>query len=284
MEAQISSLVNMINNEVNIELAQAVTIMGNLESRILMVVTTTAIATFPVAAFFGWSIARRIIELRMDERVQERTRIAREVHDSLLQNVQGLVLKIHAAARRIPASDPTRQDIENTLDFADQVLAEGRERVRGLRSATVPAGELPAAFQQVAEESSLDRAATFKTLVEGGARELHPMIQEECYSIGREAIINALQHSKGRNIEVEIIYDSREFRLRFRDDGRGIDPEVLEKGGRDGHWGLQGMRERADRMGDPLEGMEPPRVGHRGRIDGPRVRCLPVGPSKIDGL
>jgi len=78
------------------------------------------------------------------------------------------------------------------------------------------------------------------------------MIREESYFVGREAIINALTHSDGRNVEVEIIYDSSEFRLRIRDDGRGIDPDVLEKGGRSGHWGLQGMRERADRIGAKL--------------------------------
>jgi signal transduction histidine kinase len=191
--------------------------------------------------------------MRLDERVSERTRIARELHDTLLQNVQGLILKIHAIGKRIPAADPTRQDIEKTLDYADQVLAEGRDRVRSLRSTTVSSGELPAAFQQVAEESSPNRTATFKTVVEGSIRELHPMVQEESYSIGREAIINALTHSEGRNIEVEIIYDPREFRLRIRDDGRGIDSGVLEKGGRDDHWGLQGMRERAKRIGAKLD-------------------------------
>ena len=195
----------------------------------------------------------REFNMRLDERVTERTRIARELHDSLLQNVQGLILKIHAIAKRIPTTDPTRQDIEKTLDFADQVLAEGRDRVRSLRSASVSDGDLSAAFQLVAEESSPDRTATFKAVVEGNVRALHPVVREESYSVGREAIINALTHSGGRYVEVEIIYDSQEFRLRIRDDGRGIDPGVLEKGGRADHWGLQGMRERASRIGAKLE-------------------------------
>jgi signal transduction histidine kinase len=253
MEMQTSALVNRIDREVDAEMTQAVATMGKMQSRALLIVPTTAVFTFVVAAFFGWSIARRIIELRIDERVQERTRIARELHDTLLQNVQGLMLKIDAIARRIPVADPARQDIEKTLDYADQVLAEGRDRVRSLRGATVSDGELSAAFQQVAKESSPERTAIFKTVVEGGVRELHPIVLEESYSIGREAIINAILHSDGCNVEAEIIYDSREFRLRIHDDGHGIDPDVLEKGGRADHWGLQGMRERANRIGGQLK-------------------------------
>ena len=195
----------------------------------------------------------RELNMRLDERVTERTRIARELHDTLLQNVQGLIVKFHAIAQRIPTADPTRQEIEKTLDYADQVLAEGRDRIRSLRSATVSDGDLSAAFQLVAEESLPDRTATFKIVVEGNVRELHPVVREESYSVGREAIINALTHSGGRFVEVEIIYDSQEFRLRIRDDGRGIDPDVFKKGGRADHWGLQGMRERANRIGGKLE-------------------------------
>jgi len=109
------------------------------------------------------------------------------------------------------------------------------------------------AFQRVVEEVAPDRASTFKTVVEGNVRLLHAMVREECFAIGREAIINALSHSEGLHIEVEIAYDSRQFRLRVRDDGRGIDPGILDKGGREGHWGLPGMRERASKIGAQLE-------------------------------
>ncbi len=253
METRISALVAGIDNEVNTRMTQTVADMGRLENRILLIVPTTTILTFLLAGFFGWSTARRIIELRMDERVQERTRIARELHDTLLQDVQGLILKLDAIAKRMPASDPAREEIEKTLDYADRVLAEGRDRVRNLRVYSVSDNELPAAFQRIAEELSPDRTATLKTVAEGSVRELYPTIQEECFLIGREAISNALKHSKGSNIEVEIIYDSREFRLRIRDDGLGIDAEILGKGARVNHWGLQGMRERAERIGAELE-------------------------------
>jgi ligand-binding sensor domain-containing protein/signal transduction histidine kinase len=191
--------------------------------------------------------------MRLDERISERTRIARELHDTLLQNVQGLILKMHAIGQRIPMADPTRLEIEKTLDYADQILAEGRDRVRNLRTSTIGFGQLPKAFKELVEEAAPNRSSTFKTVVEGTVLELHPIIREETYSIGREALINALTHSDAHTIEVEITYDSREFRLRIRDDGRGIGPGVLEKGGRDEHWGLQGMRERAKRIGGKLD-------------------------------
>jgi signal transduction histidine kinase len=105
------------------------------------------------------------------------------------------------------------------------------------------------------------REATVKTVVEGIVRELHPMVLEECFTIGREALINALSHSGAVHIEVEIAYDPRQFRLRVRDDGRGIDPGILEKGGRDNHWGLPGMRERASKIGGQLEFCSRPRGG-----------------------
>jgi ligand-binding sensor domain-containing protein len=190
---------------------------------------------------------------RMEVRLAERERIARDLHDTLLQNVQGLILKFHVIGQRIPTADPNRQEIEKTLDYADQVLAEGRDRVRNLRASTVGLGGLPRAFQQVVEEAAPNHSSTFKTVVEGTVLELHPMIREEAYCIGREALMNALTHSEARNIEAEITYDSRAFRLRIRDDGRGIDPDILEKGGRADHWGLQGMRERADRIGAKLD-------------------------------
>jgi PAS domain S-box-containing protein len=199
--------------------------------------------------------------MRLEERVAERERIARELHDTLLQSVQGLILKFHAVAKQIPSEQPARQAIEKTLDHADQVLAEGRVRVRNLRTTSGSLSDLPAAFQQVAEEGSQGHEATFKTVVEGSVRELHPMILEECFAIGREALINAFSHSGGPNIEVEIAYDPRQFRLRVRDDGRGIDPAILEQGGRDNHWGLQGMRERASRIGAHLELWSRPGAG-----------------------
>jgi signal transduction histidine kinase len=193
----------------------------------------------------------------------ERERIARDLHDTLLQSVQGLILKVHAGVRQIGREDPAaaRQTLERALDYADQVVSEGRDRVKNLRASAGSLTDLPAAFQRVADEMPQYREATFKTVVEGIVRELHPMVLEECFTIGREALINALSHSGAVHIEVEIAYDPRQFRLRVRDDGRGIDPGILEKGGRDNHWGLPGMRERASKIGGQLEFCSRPRSG-----------------------
>lgn len=194
----------------------------------------------------------RQVRGRMEERIEERERIARDLHDTLLQSVQGLILKFHAVSKQIPADEPARDALEKTLDHADQVLAEGRDRVRNLRTHADSLSDLPAAFQRIVEETPQGRKAIFKTVVEGRTRELHPVVLEESYFIGREAIINALTHSEGLHVEVEITYDPRQFRLRVRDDGRGIEPEILKEGGRPDHWGLQGMRERAQKIGAQL--------------------------------
>jgi PAS domain S-box-containing protein len=194
----------------------------------------------------------RQYNVRLEERVAERERIARELHDTLLQSVQGLILKFDAIAKQIPKEEVAHNALEKLLDHADRVLAEARDSVRNLRATPVSLRDLPAAFQEVVEETSKGSQATFKTVVEGAVRKLHPIVLEECFAIGREALLNAFSHSGGLRIEVEIAYDPRQFRLCVRDDGRGIDPGILEEGSRADHWGLQGMRERADKIGAQL--------------------------------
>lgn len=203
----------------------------------------------------------RQVRGRMEERLEERERIARDLHDTLLQGVQGLILKFHAVSRQMPTNTPAFEALEKTLDHADQVLAEGRDRIQNLRVNSASLSDLPAAFRSVAEETSQGGQATFKTVVEGRVRDLHPLVLEECYCIGREAIINALGHSKAQQIEAEISYDSRQFRLRIRDNGQGIDPKILEAGGRSGHWGLQGMQERSQKIGGQLRFWSRPETG-----------------------
>ena len=190
---------------------------------------------------------------RMEARLAERERIARDLHDTFLQSVHGLILKFDAATQQLPASEPARQAMEEALDRADYVIAEGRDRVKNLRNTSVLQADLPAAFTRVVEENSNDRKVTFRTVVEGRLRKLNPIVLEESYAIGREALINALTHSEGRNVEAEITYDRRQFRLRIRDDGRGINAKILEEGGRPDHFGLVGMRERAERINAQLK-------------------------------
>jgi signal transduction histidine kinase/ligand-binding sensor domain-containing protein len=189
------------------------------------------------------------IRARMEERLGERERIARELHDTLLQSVQGLILRFHAATKQIPPQEPARQSLENALDRADEVLVEGRERVHNLRAPAEWPSDLAEALRLAGQEAANGSAASFTVVVEGISRELHPLIREEIYSIGREAITNSFRHANSLHIEVDIAYEPGQLRLRVRDDGRGIDPEVLTAGGRHGHWGLQGIRERASHIG-----------------------------------
>ena len=189
---------------------------------------------------------------RMEERLAERQRIAQDLHDTLLQSVQGMILKLYALTTRIPPGDATRQKIEKALEQAGEAVKEGRDRIENLRTTVASRDNLPAALQRVAEEISPGNEMCFKMLVEGVALELHPMVLEESYYIGREALINAFRHSDGLHIEVQITYHPRQLRLRVCDDGRGIDPAILEKG-RENHWGLTGMRERAQRIGAEVQ-------------------------------
>ena len=188
-------------------------------------------------------------EIARIARIAERERIAQDLHDTLLQSVQGLIMKFSALTMRIPPEDTTRHEMEKTLSQANEVVKEGRDRIRNLRSSGASRGDLAAALKRVAEEVSPGSTTSFKMLVEGDARELHPMVLDESYYIGREALINAFRHSGGSHIEVQITYYPRQLRLRVQDDGRGIDPAVLEKRGRENHWGLPGMQERAQRIG-----------------------------------
>ena len=192
------------------------------------------------------------IRARIEERLGERERIARELHDTLLQGIQGLILRFQAVADRIPASEPARQMIEKVLDRADEVLAEGRDRVKNLRL-TAQTKTLREALTDVIKDLAVSKGVEFSVVVEGDVRNLNPLVRDEAYWIGHEALVNALHHAHAKRIEVEIAYDPSHLRLRFRDDGSGIDPKIIEAGGKPGHWGMRGMRERAAKIGAHLE-------------------------------
>ncbi|HEY5759591.1 MAG TPA: two-component regulator propeller domain-containing protein [Steroidobacter sp.] len=197
-------------------------------------------------------VSRQMHE-RLGERLAERERIARELHDTLLQGFQGLILRFQAATDRIPPQESARQIMESALERADQVLVDGRDRVRDLRSEATDGG-LADAFKQVTQEVSADSANVEFRIVElGTTRRLHPIVRDEAYWIGREALLNAFRHAQAKAVEVEVHYEPRELRINVRDDGLGIPDDVLESGGRDGRWGLTGMRERARKIHGRLE-------------------------------
>jgi ligand-binding sensor domain-containing protein len=206
------------------------------------------------------------IHARMEERLRERERIARELHDTLLQSIQGLILRFHAVTKQIPRDEPAHKLMEGVLDRADQVLGEGRDRVLNLRASVEWPSDLAEAYRQVGEESVQDASSTLDVKVEGDTRTLHPMVREEVYSIGREAIVNAFRHAQDAvHVEVVIAYELRRFHLRIVDDGPGIDAAVIQSGGREGHFGLRGMRERARQISGALEVRS--RVGEGTEVD-----------------
>jgi signal transduction histidine kinase len=185
---------------------------------------------------------------RLEERMAERERIARELHDTLLQGIQGLVLRFQVAAERIPKGEPAREMLDRALERADQVIDEGRARVKALRSPAGGVPRLPQAVARIVEQLAPADASPFRITVEGAVRELDPTVRDEVQMLAREALTNAYRHANASKIEAEITYADHGLTVRIRDDGRGIDGAVLRHG-RPGHFGVLGMRERAKKIG-----------------------------------
>ncbi len=192
------------------------------------------------------------LQRRFDIRIAERERIARELHDTLLQGFQGLLLRFQSIANLIPVADETRGSIEEALNRGDAVLAEGRQRVRELRSSP-GADDLAQSLAQAASEIINGDAPSFQLTVEGAQCALHALVGEEALRIFEEALRNAVHHADANAIEALLVYGRREFRISVRDDGIGIADAVVKSGERAGHFGLIGMRERAERIGGRLE-------------------------------
>ncbi len=195
--------------------------------------------------------------MRLEERVNERTRIARELHDTLLQSFHGLLLRFQTASELFPTRPAeAKQTLDGAIEQAAQAITEGRDAVQGLRSSTVATNDLACAITtlgtELAGSESNPNAAEFHVQVEGTPRDLHPILRDEVYRIAGEAMRNAFKHAEARRIEVEIRYDERQFRLRVRDDGKGIDAKLLNQDERPGHYGLRGMRERAKLLGGKM--------------------------------
>jgi signal transduction histidine kinase len=197
----------------------------------------------------------RQFDMRVEERIGERTRIARELHDSLLQGFQGLLFHLQAAQNMLPERpQEAKRALDGVLDQGDQALAEARNAVQDLRSASIVHDDLSEALAVTAEElAAHNPSVKFRVLVEGKPRNLDPILRDEVYRFAREALRNAYNHAHAHNIEAEVTYTDLRFVLRIRDDGTGIDAKVLFSGSRPGHWGLPGMRERAKNFGGHME-------------------------------
>ena len=195
------------------------------------------------------------ITARFDERLAERTRIARELHDTLLQGFLSASMQVHVAVDRLPPESPVKPVLSRALQVMRQVIDESRNAVRGLRPSGTTSLDLEQAFATIPQEfetgSDGEKQVEFRIITEGARKPLHPLLRDEVYRIGREAVTNAFRHARANRIDVELKYGSNQFLLRVSDDGCGIEREILVNG-LNGHWGLSGMRERADRIGAHL--------------------------------
>jgi signal transduction histidine kinase len=204
----------------------------------------------------------RQFTVALDARVNERLRIARELHDTLLQTFQGLLLRLQTALQLWP-NDDGRRVLAAGIDQAAEAITEGRDAVQGLRASATENQDLADALRALGETLAINRGGPvvpFCVEVEGRPRELHPLVRDDIFRIAGEALRNAFGHAEPTRVEVEIRYNERELRLRIRDDGKGMDAGVTRRG-RQGHFGLRGMRERAKLIGGQLAFWSRPGAG-----------------------
>jgi signal transduction histidine kinase len=222
------------------------------------------LAILVISLFVLWAAYRlRVRQLAhqfnmtMEARVSERIRIARDLHDTLLQSFQGLLLRFQSASKILPARPvEAKQRLDSALDQAAQAITEGRDAVQGLRSSAFETNDLANGITAIATELTSDSSGiespAIDVEVQGAPRNLNPIVRDEAYRIAGEALRNAFRHAQARRIAVKIRYGEGLFRLRVRDDGKGIDEKTIRQQPA-GHFGLNGMRERAEIVGGRLE-------------------------------
>jgi signal transduction histidine kinase len=216
-----------------------------------------------------WHLTATEIESRKHEeqrirqenvRLEERTRIAQELHDTLLQTFQSASLHLGAAVLRVAQDSPVKNQLDRILEIMTQGIVEGRSAIQGLRSPGSQTSDLVGSLSRIHAELKVQPDIDFRVTVTGRQEPLAREIQQEIYRICREALVNAFFHSGAKRIELELEYSDSELYVRIRDNGCGIEPRMLEKG-RDGHWGLAGMRERTTRIGGVLKISSSPAAG-----------------------
>jgi hypothetical protein len=213
----------------------------------LVCVVAAAAAIFALYGVWLFRVTNTL-KLRFEERLAERMRVAQELHDTLLQGVISASMQLDVAVDQMPADSPAQPALRHILQIMGQVIEEGRNTLRGLRSSTESDRNMELAFVRIPKELGFDHKTAYRVVVEGTPNPLQPIVHDEIYSIGREALVNAFRHSGASSIEVQLEYAPDGLRVLVRDNGCGIKPDLL-RSGRDGHWGLSGMRERAERIG-----------------------------------
>jgi signal transduction histidine kinase len=200
----------------------------------------------------------REIRARAEERADERIRVSRELHDTLLQGIQGLLLTFHVASEKLSADDDSKRMLEKALSTADRIIIDGRNRVNSLRSDHLTDAELIGSLENVGRDLRLDDEVQFRVTRSGIGASLHAHVADEIFSIAREALTNAFRHSAASHINLELTYGNRYFSMSCADDGRGFDSQDE---GKPGHWGLKGIFERADKLGGQLRCRSKPMQG-----------------------
>jgi signal transduction histidine kinase/ligand-binding sensor domain-containing protein len=242
--------------------AMAFTVLPAYYQTVWFRLSCCAIFVFLLWLFFQLrlrQVAARM-QTRLEERLAERERIARDLHDTLLQGFASAYMQLDVANDRLPPDSPAKPLVQRVLDLMKQVSEEGRAAIRSLRSPDSEGNDLEQVLARVQEEFAAQSSADFRIIVEGKVRALHPVIRDEVCRIAREAIINAFRHANASSIEVEIEYAVSTLGITVRDNGSGIDAKLLQTG-REGHWGLSNMRERAEKIGARLNVLSRPGAG-----------------------
>jgi PAS domain S-box-containing protein len=212
---------------------------------------------------------------RENVRLEERTRIAQELHDTLLQTFLSASMQLSVAVDGVPAESQVKPLLDRVLRIMKQGIEEGRNTIEDLRSADSQPFDLVTALSSVQQELGMNPDVGFRVIVAGSEQPLQPLIGHEIYRIGREALVNAFSHSHASRVEFKVEYAGGDFRMRIWDNGRGIRPEVLRHG-RGGHWGLAGMRERATRIGGILKISSNPAGGTEVQLSVPGALAFQV--------
>lgn len=199
---------------------------------------------------YKWRVhqLRERLNFQFQERLSERTRIARDLHDTLLQGFVSAKMQLYAEVHDLPPETPKNKRLRDVYELLGELIEEGRNTVKDLRTAEYDDfTDFEQEFLAVKEEFDFDQRIDFRIVTRGKPRLLHPLVSNELLNLGREALINSFLHAHANRIEVEIEYTAKNLRLMIRDNGCGINSQILEKG-REGHWGLTGMRERAEKI------------------------------------
>jgi signal transduction histidine kinase len=215
------------------------------------------------------------LQLRFEERLSERNRIAQELHDTLLQGFLSASMQIHVAHGRLDSQSPAKPPLGRAIELITRATSEARTVLRGLRSSQTEFRSLEQALSRLRSELDTPETLDLSVVVEGRPQGIAPAVQDEVYWIAREAILNAFRHSRARQVEVEVEYAPHQLRLLIRDNGRGIESAIM-KAGRDGHWGLIGMRERSEKLGGNLTVLSSPDTGTQVVIVVPGAVAFPL--------